>query len=119
MKEIGKLDSKIIKLLSLSFAPDTPIYLGQSNIDHIRKKHPQDYLRYGNKISDIISAPDYVRKNPKDNSIEYVKEFQINNEFVKVAVRVSGKGTLYARSLYVLNRKRVNNFIDKGTLKKT
>ena len=55
---------------------------------------------------------------PTDGSIEYVKDFQINGEFVKVAVRLSGGGTLYARSLYVLNHNRVINFIQKGTLKR-
>jgi len=119
MKQVGKLDSKIITLLSLSLAPGTPIYIGQSNIQHIQNRHPADYAKYGSRIPDIISAPDYVRENPKDGSIEYVKEFQINNEFVKVAVRVSGNGVLYARSLYILNSKRVQNFIAKGTLKKT
>jgi len=119
LKQIGKLDSKIVSLLSLNFAPGTPIYIGQSNIQHILSRHPADYAKYGSRISDIISSPDYVRENPKDGSIEYVKEFQIDNEFVKVAVRVSGTGTLYARSLYILNNKRVQNFIAKGTLKKT
>lgn len=47
-----------------------------------------------------------------------VKEFLINGEFVKVAVRLSGGGALYARSLHVLNHNRVKNFIQKGTLKK-
>lgn len=75
MKCIGKLNAKIISLLELDLTPNTPIYLGDSNIKHIISKHPQDYEKYGDKISDILNAPDYVRKNPKDNSIEYVKEF--------------------------------------------
>lgn len=118
MKQVGKLHDNIINLLSLDYAPNTPIYLGQSNIDHMKKRHPVDFEKYGANITDIITKPDYVRQNPKDNSIEYVKEFEINNEYVKVAVRVSGSGVLYARSLYVLNRNRVKDFIAKGTLKK-
>ena len=42
--------------------------------------------------------------------------FIINNEYVKVAVRISSSGIFYARSLYVLNSNRVKNFINKGTL---
>ena len=49
---------------------------------------------------------------------QQLKDFQINGEYVKVAVRLSGGGSLYARSLYVLNPNRVQNFIAKGTLKK-
>lgn len=119
MKVIGNISSEVITLLSLSLAPNTDIYIGDSNIQHILSKHPADYAKYGGKISDIIASPDYVRENPKDGSIEYVKEYAIDGEFVKVAVRVSGKGTLFVRSLYILNKKRVQNFITKGTLKKT
>ena len=56
-------------------------------------------------------------KNAKDDSIEFTKEFCINGEFVKVAVRISTRNIYYARSLYVLNPNRVKNFIAKGTLK--
>ena len=45
-------------------------------------------------------------------------EYFINDEYVKVAVRVSASNTYYARSLYILNPNRVKNFIAKGTLKK-
>ena len=67
---------------------------------------------------DIIADPDYIGVNSKDNSIEYVKGISIDQEFVKVSVRVSTQVKFFARSLYVLNRNRVNNFIAKGTLKK-
>ena len=116
--KIGKLEDKVISLLSLDFDSGSPIYIGESNIEHMKNTHPDDYNKYGNKISEIISAPDYLRQNPKDGSIEYVKEYRVNNEFVKVAVRVSGSGVLFARSVYVLNANRINNFIKKGTLKK-
>ena len=73
-----------------------------------------DLLIYSN----IIANPDYVGKNAKDNSIEFTKEYYINGEYVKVAVRISTHNIYYARSMYVLNPKRVKNFIAKGTLKK-
>ena len=40
----------------------------------------------------ILAAPDYVGQNPTDGSIEYVKEYVINGEYVKVAVRIAGSG---------------------------
>ena len=97
---------------------DRNIYLGQSNIAHMQSSHPSDFAKYGSELINILAYPDYVARNPKDGSLEYVKEFCVNNEFVKVAVRVSTHGMLYARSLYILNSKRVHNFIQKGTLKK-
>ena len=117
-KEIGVLSERVVSLLGLSLPPGQPIYLGQSYIAHMLSRHPADYAKYGQYRPAILSAPDYVGENPTDGSIEYVKDFQINGEFVKVAVRLSGGGTLYARSLYVLNHNRVINFIQKGTLKR-
>ncbi len=117
-EEVGRLSARVIELLELQLQENQPIYIGDSNISHMKRKHPTDYARYGGYISDILLSPDYVGENPTDGSIEYVKEFLVDDEFVKVAVRLSGGGALYARSLYVLNHNRVLNFIEKGTLKK-
>ena len=56
--------------------------------------------------------------NAKDGSIEYIKEYRIDDEYVKVAVRVSDNDKYFARSIYVLNKTSVKSFIAKGTLKK-
>jgi hypothetical protein len=85
----------------------------------MKQSHPEDFARYGHELTHILEQPDYVGQNPTDGSIEYVKEFRIETEYVKVAVRLSKTDRYYARSLYVLNHKRVENFIAKGTLKKT
>ena len=84
----------------------------------MKSSHPSDYQKYSPYISAILSSPDYVGINNADSSIEYVKEFIQDNNYVKVAVRVSASGQYFARSIYVLNTNRVNNFIEKGTLKK-
>lgn len=115
---VGTVSHRVISLLGLEMEVDQPIYLGSSNIAHMQSRHPGDYGRYGEYIPQILAHPDYVGMNPSDGSIEYVKEFQVDDEFVKVAVRLSGGGKLYARSLYVLNQNRVLNFIQRGTLKR-
>lgn len=115
---VGTLSPRVIELLDLSFRAGQAIMLGESNIAHMKSRHPADYERFGPYIPQILSKPDYVGQNPADGSIEYVKEFVIEGAFVKVAVRVAASGTLFARSVYVLNPNRVRNFIAKGTLKK-
>lgn len=119
MKQVGTVSSHVASLLGLQGLTGFPIYLGVTNIQHMKTSHPQDYAKYGSELENILAEPDYVAENPKDGSLEYVKEYCVDNEYVKVAVRVSGGGKLYARSLYVLSRNRVMNFIAKGTLKKT
>lgn len=115
---VGILTADIITALGLHYNEGEPILLGSGNISHMMKRHPNDYAKYGQFIPAILSHPDYVGQNPSDGSIEYVKNFEVNGEFVKVAVRLSGGNTLFARSLYILNSNRVQNFIQKGTLKR-
>ena len=114
--KVGEITAVVINALGLPITPGTPIYIGRSNIEHMMNKHLTEYVKYGSYISDIVSAPDYVGVNPGDGSIEYVKDFPVDFDFVKVAVRVSRSGTYFARSLYILNPSRVQNFICNGTL---
>ena len=115
--KVGETSLRLIQLLGLTCAPGTPIFMGPSNIEHMKNKHPDDFNTYHDQIPSILSSPDYVRKS-SDGSIEYVKEFRYNSEYVKVAVRMSGGYTWYLRTMYVLNTNRVNNYIQKGTLLK-
>lgn len=117
-KQVGKLSQRVIELLGLTLSEGQSILLGESNIAHMVSRHPEDYALYGEYIPLILSMPDYVALNTKDESIEYVKEVQMDDVYVKVAVRVSERGQLFARSVYRLNTNRAKNFIEKGTLKK-
>ena len=117
--QVGVITPHIAALLDRSDLRDQPIFLGDSNIAHMQTSHPADFAKYGDQLTNILAAPDYVGVNQKDGSIEYVKEFLVDNEYVKIAVRISASGRFFARSLYVLNNNRVRNFIAKGTLKKT
>lgn len=114
---VGYFRKNVIDALNLSIEPDTPIYIADSNIEHMQKSHSEDYNRYFEKIERILEKPDYVGKNPKDDSVEFVKEYKIDGNFVKVAVRISTGNQYFARSLYVLNPTRVRVFFAKGTLK--
>ncbi|MCM1102569.1 MAG: PBECR2 nuclease fold domain-containing protein [Clostridium sp.] len=117
-KKIGTFSPKIIEALGLNIPAGTPIYISDSNIAHMKTSHPGDFEKYSADIETILSDPDYVGKNLKDNSIEFTKEYILNGDFVKVAIRVSLQNVYYARSLYTLNPERVKNFISKGTLKR-
>lgn len=119
MEIVGEVTDRVIELLGLEPSKDRRIYFAESNLEHMKKSHPTDYAKYGIDLKLILRCPDYVGQNPTDGSIEYVKEYMIDGEYVKVAVRLSHSGRYYARSLYVLNNRRVERFIAKGTLKKT
>ena len=117
-RKIGVVSKQVSDILGSPNETGKNIYIGEANINHMKNRHFDDYQKYGNYIEYIIINPDFVGINPKNQSIEYVKEFSVDNDFVKVAVRVSSGGQYYARTLYVLKNSRVNNFIAQGTLKK-
>ena len=48
-KKIGKLNYKVIKLLGLDYKEEIPIYIGDANIEHMQRQHPEDYKKYRNK----------------------------------------------------------------------
>ena len=109
---VGILNSQIIEYFNLS---TNFVYIGEQNKEHIKKKHYEDYSKYYSDISEIINSPDYFGKNPLDNSIELVKEFKVNEtNYIKVALRISNSGILFARTLYKLNSSKFLYQLSKG-----
>lgn len=117
-RQIGIVNKKVIELLGLEFKEELPILLGDTNIEHMKRQHLEDYLKYGNKIEDILTNPTYVAKNPNQDSIEYIKEYKIENEFVLVAVRISNKGRMFAKTLFKMTERKKNIYLENGYVKK-
>lgn len=117
-KQIGKVNKRVIKLLGLEYIEELPIILGETNIEHMKRQHPEDYDKYGKDIAEIIKSPTYVAKNPNQGSIEYIKEYKIEDEFVLVAVRISNKGTMFAKTLFTMTERKKNIYLRNGYAKK-
>ena len=54
-KQIGMVNYKVIELLDLNYKEELPIFLGDSNIEHMKKQHFEDYEKYGEDIKNIIN----------------------------------------------------------------
>ena len=78
-KQIGKINRKVIEILGLEYDKELPIMLGDTNIEHMKRQHLDDYNKYGKDIEKIIENPTYIARNPNQGSIEYIKEYKINN----------------------------------------
>lgn len=115
---VGTLSVEIKNLLGLRFAAGAPILIGPGNIRHMLSRHPYEYAKYGESIPSIVESPDYVGINTKDGSIEYIKEYPENREFIKAAVRASGEGSLFVRSLYVVSGVKILRFVNSGRLRR-
>ena len=114
IKKIGEISAEIINALNLDIPVGTAIYIGDSNIKHMKESHPWAFEKYYNRLPKILSDPDYVGINPKDKSIEIIKIF---SKYIKVAVRISNDGDYYIRSLYDVGKSRIDNSLRNGQLK--
>ena len=115
-RRVGVFEKKIIDMLQLKMEENTPIYIGDVNETHIKKRHPYEYDKYFDCIADIIAEPNYIGINPKDNSIEYVKLFQINKEYIRVGIKVSSNGFFFVRTLHLLSSCNAEKYINNGSL---
>ena len=118
MEPIACIKKEVIDLLELKIAANTPVYMGDSNREHIRRRHPYEYERYLSDIKMIIENPDYVGQSPKDGSILFVKLYEIHGEYIRVAVRITATGKYYAKTLHILITCNAERYIEKGTLKR-
>ena len=115
-KKVGEINERIIKLLGLNLCACTPIIIGRQNILHMIKQHPTDYLKYGGMIEDIIKTPTYVSRNPRQQSIEYIKVYTKNKDHVLLAIRISGRGVYFARTLFIMSVEKIKKYIEKDAL---
>ena len=116
--KVGEISQKVIDTFGLSVALGTPIFCGPGNILHMKSEHPLDFEKYNDKINEIISTPDFICKHPKKTSVEYVKVFKNNkDDHVLVAVRASGNGVMFARTLFVMDPKKVQAYQLKDAFK--
>ena len=118
MEIVGYISQSVIKRLHLEMEPNTPVFIGESNIEHIKSRHPYEYDKYYKDISVIINAPDYVGQSPKDGSILFVKLYKIDGEYVRVAVKITPGGKCFAKTLHLLSTCNAERYLEKGTLKK-
>ena len=109
-KQIGKVTKKIIKILGLEYDEEEPIFIGDANLNHMQEKHPEDFAKYVSQLEDIIKNPTYLARNEKKKSIEFIKEYKIDNDFVLVAVRVSNKNVHFVRTMYVMADEKVEKY---------
>lgn len=115
---VGRLEQNVVDALGINMPDDPKIYLGEQNIAHMMSSHPDEYRKYGNRIELIIAEPDYVFYDKRDNTVEFIKQIVVNGEYIKLAVRATKSEKYYVRTLYVIRKERVDQYINSGALKK-
>lgn len=54
MKPVAYISERVVNMLHLPISPGTPVFIGESNIEHIKKRHPYEYEKYMPDIGSII-----------------------------------------------------------------
>lgn len=93
------------------------IYQSKGLEKHILKRHP-DCMKYITLIPEIISSPDYIGVNPKENdmSFELVKCISEN---VQIGIKLDAKDNyLYVATLHTITNSKLKHGIQNGRLKK-
>ena len=88
MHLIGKLDKEIYKCVTEDIITDEVI-ITDNQIGRIRERHPNDYERFAQYFSEIVSAPDYIIETNKPYTALILKEIQAGNEVFKTVVRLA------------------------------
>lgn len=85
-------------------------FIGEANLKHMSEEHPEDFKKYGASIEDIIKNPTYLARNEKKKSIEFIKEYKVNEEYVLIVVRVSSKNVHFARTMYIMADEKAEKY---------
>lgn len=85
---IGKIDREIYKCVTKDIRTDEVI-ITETQIQHIKERHPEDYEKYGKYFADIVSKPDYIIEANRENTALILKKIQIEDETFKTVLRIA------------------------------
>lgn len=112
---IGKIDLQKYKCISDNIKTDDVIITNE-RIQHIKDRHPNDYERFYQYMSEIISNPEYIIEANKPNTALLLKSFSDGDEQFKTILRLvtSSDDVNYKNSIITfmkINEKEWNRLI--------
>ncbi len=87
MHYIGKLDRKIYKCITEDITTDEVI-ITDTQIQHIKERHPNYFERYFKHAEEVIKAPDYIIEANKPNTAFILKHIEDNGKNYEVILRL-------------------------------
>lgn len=115
LTRVGKFQELYNNKLNINL-PLLDIYQDAGLYHHIKERHP-NCIKYLDKIDNILAAPDYIGKNPKEpNSIELIKVFEDN---LQIAIKLDCRNNYYyIATLHEISNLKINKRLNNGRLKK-
>lgn len=75
MHIIGRINKDIYKCVTEDIVADEVI-ITDNQIEHIKKRHPNDYEQFSSYFPEIIENPDYILEANKPNTAFVLKQIQ-------------------------------------------
>lgn len=88
MNFIGKININIYSCITNDIVSDDVIITNE-RISHIQERHPNDYERFHEYLTEIIQNPDYIIESNKPNTALILKEIIISNEVFKTVLKIN------------------------------
>lgn len=86
MHHIGQIDTEKYRVVTEDIRTDE-VVITDERIQHIKKRHPRDFERYKNYLSQIVEAPDYILEANKPNTAFVLKAFEDAGERFQLILR--------------------------------
>lgn len=87
MHIVGKIDKEIYKCITADIAVDEVI-ITDTQIQHIKDRHPNDYERFASYFSEIIAEPDYILEANRPNTAFVLKKIKKEGETFQLILRL-------------------------------
>ena len=87
VKYIGKIDIEIYKCVTEDIQTDE-VVITDTQIEHIKERHPQDYEMYHGFIKQIVVEPDYILEANKPNTAFVLKQIHENGRNYQLILRL-------------------------------
>ena len=85
---IGQIDTEKYRVVTEDIRTDE-VVITDERIQHIKKRHPRDFERYKNYLSQIVEAPDYILEANKPNTAFVLKAFEDAGERFQLILRLA------------------------------
>lgn len=84
---VGKIKREIYSCITEDIKTDEVI-ITEERVQHIKDRHPNDYERYYEYLTEIIEDPQYIVETAKTNTALILHEFKQGTEVFKTVMRL-------------------------------
>ncbi|MBR4152654.1 MAG: hypothetical protein IKT98_06800 [Selenomonadaceae bacterium] len=112
MHFVCKLNKDLYRVVTTDIASDEVI-ITEERIEHIKKRHPNDFETFASFFAETINNPDYILEGNSEHTFLLLKEIMTENRPVKLILRLktSQDPAEYKNSIITFTRTDKKEFL--------